>query len=43
MAETDTLERVTATRVQVARVGPPDGRLVLFAGGLREHFEEEHR
>ena len=31
-----------ATRVQVARVGPPDGRLILFAGGLREHFEE-HR
>ena len=32
-----------ATRVQVARVGPPDGRLILFAGGMREHFEEEHR
>jgi anaerobic selenocysteine-containing dehydrogenase len=32
-----------ATRVQVARVGPPDGRLILFAGGMREHFEEEVR
>jgi anaerobic selenocysteine-containing dehydrogenase len=32
-----------ATRVQIARVGPADGRLILFAGGLREHFEEEHR
>jgi anaerobic selenocysteine-containing dehydrogenase len=32
-----------ATRVNVARVGPPDGRLILFAGGIREHFEEEHR
>jgi len=32
-----------ATRVQIARVGPPDGRLILFAGGMREHFEEEHR
>ena len=31
-----------ATRVSVARVGPPDGRLILFAGGMREHFEE-HR
>ena len=31
-----------ATRVRVSRVGPPDGRLVLFAGGLREHLEE-HR
>jgi anaerobic selenocysteine-containing dehydrogenase len=28
-----------ATRVRVSRVGPPDGRLVLFAGGLREHQE----
>jgi menaquinone reductase, molybdopterin-binding-like subunit len=26
-----------ATRVRVSRVGGPDGRLVLFAGGLREH------
>jgi anaerobic selenocysteine-containing dehydrogenase len=32
-----------ATRVRVARVAPPDGRLILFAGGMREHFEEEHR
>ena len=32
-----------ATRVQVARVGPPDGRLILFAGGMREHFEQEVR
>ncbi len=31
-----------ATRVRVARVGPPDGRLILFAGGMREHLEE-HR
>jgi hypothetical protein len=30
-----------ATRVNVARVGPPDGRLILFAGGMRERFEEE--
>jgi anaerobic selenocysteine-containing dehydrogenase len=29
-----------ATRVRVARVGGPDGRLVMFAGGMREH--EEH-
>ena len=29
-----------ATRVRVARVGDPDGRLVLFAGGMREHLEE---
>ena len=28
-----------ATRVRVSRVGPPDGRLILFAGGLREHLE----
>ena len=26
-----------ATRVRVARAGDPDGRLVLFAGRLREH------
>jgi hypothetical protein len=32
-----------ATRVQIARVGPPDGRLILFAGGMREHFESEVR
>ncbi len=31
-----------ATRVRVSRVGPPDGRLILFAGGLREHLEQ-HR
>jgi molybdopterin-containing oxidoreductase family iron-sulfur binding subunit len=31
-----------ATRVRVSRVGPPDGRLILFAGGSREHLEE-HR
>ena len=31
-----------ATRVRVSRVGPPDGRVILFAGGLREH-PEEHR
>jgi menaquinone reductase, molybdopterin-binding-like subunit len=29
-----------ATRVRIARVGDPDGRLVLFAGGMREHVEE---
>ena len=29
-----------ATRVRIARVGDPDGRLVLFAGGLREEVEE---
>jgi anaerobic selenocysteine-containing dehydrogenase len=28
-----------ATRVRVARVSGPDGRLVLFAGGMREHDE----
>ena len=32
-----------ATRVRVARVGPPDGRLILFAGGMREHVEEDLR
>ncbi len=26
-----------ATRVSIAKAGPPDGRLVLFAGGMREH------
>ena len=31
-----------ATRVRLLRVGPPDGRLVMFAGGMREHLEE-HR
>jgi anaerobic selenocysteine-containing dehydrogenase len=29
-----------ATRVRVARVSGPDGRLVLFAGGMREHDEQ---
>jgi anaerobic selenocysteine-containing dehydrogenase len=29
-----------ATRVRVSRVSGPDGRLVLFAGGLREHAPE---
>jgi anaerobic selenocysteine-containing dehydrogenase len=28
-----------ATRVRVSRVGPPDGRLALFGGGLRKHVE----
>lgn len=28
-----------ATRVRITRIGGPDGRLVLFAGGLREHEE----
>lgn len=28
-----------ATRVRLTRVGGPDGRLVLFAGGMREHPE----
>lgn len=28
-----------ATRVRLARVGPPDGRLVMFAGGMREHVD----
>jgi anaerobic selenocysteine-containing dehydrogenase len=29
-----------ATRVRITRVGDPDGRLILFAGGIREH--EDH-
>jgi hypothetical protein len=29
-----------ATRVRVSRVGPSDGRLILFAGGMREEVEE---
>jgi anaerobic selenocysteine-containing dehydrogenase len=29
-----------ATRVKISRVGPPDGRLVMFAGGDREELEE---
>jgi anaerobic selenocysteine-containing dehydrogenase len=32
-----------ATRVRVTRIGPPDGSLILFAGGIREHAGEEHR
>jgi anaerobic selenocysteine-containing dehydrogenase len=28
-----------ATRVRVSRVGDPDGRLILFAGGMREEVE----
>jgi anaerobic selenocysteine-containing dehydrogenase len=30
-----------ATRVRLSRVGPPDGRLILFAGGLRESIEQQ--
>jgi anaerobic selenocysteine-containing dehydrogenase len=30
-----------ATRVRITRVGDPDGRLILFAGGMREHPYEE--
>jgi anaerobic selenocysteine-containing dehydrogenase len=30
-----------ATRVKVSRVGGPDGRLILFAGGMREHGEHD--
>ena len=30
-----------ATRVRISRVGPPDGRLILFAGGIRERMEQE--
>ena len=30
-----------ATRVRVARAGEPDGRLILFAGGMREQEEHE--
>ena len=30
-----------ATRVRVSRIGPPDGRLILFAGGMRESVEQE--
>jgi anaerobic selenocysteine-containing dehydrogenase len=28
-----------ATRVKIARIGAEDGRLILFAGGMREHVE----
>jgi menaquinone reductase, molybdopterin-binding-like subunit len=43
---TMTVDRVgsiawAATRVKVLRVSGPDGRLVLFAGGSREHVEHE--
>jgi len=31
-----------ATRVRMARVGDPDGRLILFAGGSREEGDHEH-
>jgi anaerobic selenocysteine-containing dehydrogenase len=31
-----------ATRVRIARVGDPDGRLILFAGGSREEGDHEH-
>ena len=30
-----------ATRVKIVRVGEDDGRLILFAGGMREHVEHE--
>jgi anaerobic selenocysteine-containing dehydrogenase len=30
-----------ATRVKIARVGDPDGSLIMFAGGDREHPYEE--
>jgi anaerobic selenocysteine-containing dehydrogenase len=29
-----------STRVRVSRVSGPDGRLILFAGGMREHDEQ---
>jgi anaerobic selenocysteine-containing dehydrogenase len=32
-----------ATRVSIAKAGPPDGRLVLFAGGMREEHHEPDR
>jgi anaerobic selenocysteine-containing dehydrogenase len=28
-----------ATRVKLTRIGGPDGRLILFAGGMREHLD----
>jgi anaerobic selenocysteine-containing dehydrogenase len=31
-----------ATRVKVERVGGPDGRLILFAGGTREYSAHDH-
>jgi anaerobic selenocysteine-containing dehydrogenase len=30
-----------ATRVKVSRVGGPDGRLILFAGAMREHGHQD--
>jgi molybdopterin-containing oxidoreductase family iron-sulfur binding subunit len=30
-----------ATRVRISRVGDPDGRLILFAGGMREKLEHD--
>jgi anaerobic selenocysteine-containing dehydrogenase len=30
-----------ATRVKLTRVAEGDGRLILFAGGMREHVEHE--
>jgi anaerobic selenocysteine-containing dehydrogenase len=30
-----------ATRVRVARIGEPDGRLIMFAGGMREELEHD--
>ena len=29
-----------ATRVRLTRIGAPDGRLILFAGGIREHEDQ---
>ena len=39
VADTDAVAWA-ATRVKIARVGEADGRLILFAGGMREH--EDH-
>jgi molybdopterin-containing oxidoreductase family iron-sulfur binding subunit len=32
-----------ATRVKITRIGPPDGRLILFAGGDHEHDVRSRR
>ncbi|HEU4690761.1 MAG TPA: molybdopterin-dependent oxidoreductase [Vicinamibacterales bacterium] len=41
LAEADTGSLAwAATRVRVSRVGDPDGRLILFAGGSREHEDK---
>ena len=32
-----------ATRVKIARVGDPDGSLIMFAGEMREHPHEHER